>query len=80
MNKKTQMLLGVALLAGVGFYLWKQSQKPKATFTKAFGGDEAMSLGSETVEGCPCKKVLYQQKDVEGRNYNICDDQSACPA
>lgn len=77
MNKKMQMLLGVAVLAGVGFYLWKQS---KATTKKALSGDaDAMSLGSET-EGCPCKKVLYQQKNDEGKLYNICDDQSACPA
>ena len=36
-SKNTKMLLGVAVLAGVGYYLWKKSQKPKA-FANAAGG------------------------------------------
>lgn len=30
MNKKTQMWLGVAAVAAVGYYLWNKSQTPKA--------------------------------------------------
>jgi hypothetical protein len=28
-NNQLKMFLGVAVLAGVGYYLWKKSQEPK---------------------------------------------------
>ena len=30
MDKKTQMLVGVGVLAAAGYLIWKQSQKPKS--------------------------------------------------
>ena len=74
--KKKQLLTlaGLLAVAGVGYYLWKKNQG-KRIFANASGVMEIAEGGN-----CPCDKVLFQQKSDDGKLYNICSDQSACPA
>jgi hypothetical protein len=54
MTKNVKMLLGVALVGGVGYYFWKKSQDaaPKASFTKNFKDTPCnCDRGSDTVNG-----------------------------
>ena len=50
MNKKTQILLGVAVLAGVGYFLFMQNKK-KSSFA-SFMEDDFMSDPVKMVEKC----------------------------
>ena len=77
MKKQTVFkVIAIAAILGTGYYLWNKSKKKN--FVNAAGGEEALGLSEEG--DCPCKKVLFQQKGDDGRLYNICSDQSACPA
>ncbi len=38
MNKQTKMLLGIGAVAVVGYLIWKQGQKPKASAVGRLGG------------------------------------------
>ena len=51
MNKNLQTLLGVAVLAGVGYYLYNQYQKPKPAAFANFMSDES-ALGYQITEEC----------------------------
>ena len=60
MNKQTQILLGVAVLAGVGYYLYTQNKKKDFA---SFMEDDFMSDPVVMTEKC---KGDYG-KDAEGR-------------
>jgi hypothetical protein len=49
MNKQTKTLLGVAVVAGLGYYLYMQSKKPKAAFAN-LASDESMDF--KIIEEC----------------------------
>jgi hypothetical protein len=51
MTKNTKILLGVAAVAGLGYYFF---MKPKAT---------ASFMNVEGGKGCPCKKVVGTEGD-----------------
>jgi hypothetical protein len=51
MTKNTKILLGVAAVAGLGYYFF---MKPKAT---------ASFMNAEGGKGCPCKKVVAKDGD-----------------
>lgn len=54
MTKNVKMLLGVALVGGVGYYFWKKSQTPAKTagFMKNFKDAPCnCDRGSDTVNG-----------------------------
>lgn len=61
MNKKTQTLLGVALVAGVGYYLWMQNKKKSEAKPASFA-----NLVSDPVKMTAKCKGDYG-KDSEGR-------------
>ena len=48
MNKKTKTILAVALLGGVGYYMWMKSKKNTASFANAAGRQKA---------GTPCQFI-----------------------
>lgn len=73
-NTKIIAVVSVLAVAGFGYYLWKKNQG-KRIHANASGAMEVSEGGD-----CPCQKVLFQQRNDEGRLYNICSDQSACPA
>jgi len=65
MTKNTKILLGVAAVAGLGYYFYSQSQKPKnfASFL-----------------GCPCKALAEKQpKKLQDAGYEKCKGGQACP-
>ena len=50
MTKNVKMLLGVALVGGVGYYFWKKSQTPAAAnFANFKDGPCNCDRGSDTV-------------------------------
>ena len=52
MTKNVKMLLGVALVGGVGYYFWKKSQTPAAAnFANFKDGPCNCDRGSDTVNG-----------------------------
>jgi hypothetical protein len=52
MTKNVKMLLGVALVGGVGYYFWKKSQTPAtASFANFKDGPCNCDRGSDTVDG-----------------------------
>jgi hypothetical protein len=52
MTKNVKMLLGVALVGGVGYYFWKKSQTPAAANFANYAKDECIChLMSDTVNG-----------------------------
>ena len=66
MNKQTKMILGVVLLGGVGYYIYKQSKAPKSF----------ANLASTSMRGCPCVKVA--QKDSPAKGWDTCAGGQAC--
>ena len=76
MNKNTKMILGVGALAIVGYLVYKQMSKPKASFA---------NLTSRTVldKTCPCKKVIgtgtTTMSDGTSVSVDICSDKHQCP-
>jgi uncharacterized membrane protein YebE (DUF533 family) len=79
MNKNTKTLLGLAAVAGVGYYAytqWKKSQPAtttaKAGFANALGSSSAMMF-----RGCPCQQVA--QRDYPTKGWNTCAGGQACP-
>lgn len=40
MNKQTKTFLGIAALAAIGYYIWKQSQKSKGTMASKPGEEK----------------------------------------
>ena len=53
MTKNVKMLLGVALVGGVGYYFWKKSQEsaPKANFKNFKDGPCNCHTAVDTIDG-----------------------------
>lgn len=68
MNKQTKTLLGLAVVAGLGYYLYTQSKKSSAGFA---------NFASRAV-GCPCKEVASSFKDEKGNVWDQCRGGQAC--
>jgi hypothetical protein len=49
MNKQTKTLLGVAVVAGLGYYFWKQSQQQPKSFANFDLKNECQCHNSELV-------------------------------
>jgi hypothetical protein len=60
MTKNTKILLGVAAVAGLGYYFF---MKPKAT---------ASFMNAEGGQGCPCKKIVGEDTTSDGRPLYEC--------
>jgi len=70
MDKNTKMILGVGAVAIVGYLVYKQMSKPKASF--------ANLTASGSMLGCPCKKVVGTHTDTNGNKYNDCAGGQSC--
>jgi uncharacterized membrane protein YebE (DUF533 family) len=81
MTKQTKTLLGLAAVAGVGYYAYTQWKKSQPTTTTAKAGF-ANALGSGgmgmSFRGCPCQQIA--QKDYPAKGWNTCAGGQACPA
>lgn len=73
MNKNTKMILGVGAVAIVGYLVWKQMSKPKASFANL-----TSSRLSESMLGCPCQKVVGTHTDTNGNVYDDCAGGQSC--
>jgi len=73
MSKNTKTLLGVALVAGLGYYLYTQYGKKKTT-----AGFANLMGSASSMVGCPCKVVLRTFKDESGNTWDQCAGKQAC--
>jgi hypothetical protein len=60
MNKKTKTILAVAVLGGVGYYMWMKSKKSTSNFANADGcrytlGKSTSGQSPQVYEICPGK-------------------------
>ena len=75
MTKQTKTLLGLAVLAGVGYYAYTQFSKPKSNFANLAPNcqknpRQCPCNGGEGGDGCPNKKD--SGVDQNGKFYEIC--------
>jgi len=77
MNKNTKMILGVGAAAIVGYLVWKQMSKPKASFANLTAKNKA----SQTLDAgtCPCHKVSSTTTLADGTKVDKCADGHYCP-
>jgi uncharacterized membrane protein YebE (DUF533 family) len=77
MTKQTKTILGLAVLAGVGYYgynQWKKNQPAKTGFANVMGKDTML-------RGCPCKeKTGAKTKKPDGTVLEECRGQQWCPS
>jgi hypothetical protein len=88
MTKQTKTLLGLAVIAGVGYYAYTQFSKPKASFANLIAPD-----CSEDGSQCPClgprgkvtgtdtgscPKKVDSGKNRGGESYEICANGHIC--
>jgi hypothetical protein len=59
MTKQTKMYLAIGAIALVGYYIWKQSQKPKGDTTKKAAGSRTAS------SGCNANCIKRETKGTE---------------
>jgi len=65
MDKKTKLILGVGVLAAAGYLIWKQGQKPKASFVSRMAA-------APSVNAC----CGHTGKDADGK-YICCNGTKA---
>jgi hypothetical protein len=64
MTKNTKILLGVAAVAGLGYYFYSQANKPK---------------NFSSFVGCPCRGLAEKQpKKLQDAGYEKCKGGQAC--
>jgi hypothetical protein len=74
MNKNTKMILGVGALAIVGYLVYKQMSKPKASFANLTSSKTILAAGT-----CPCHKVVSTATLSDGTKLDKCADGHYCP-
>ena len=71
MNKKTQMIIGIAAVAGLGYMIWKKNQKPTG-FVNAAGGfartAKRRTGGGVCTEGSPTCNICGESC-LDGKCY-----------
>jgi hypothetical protein len=82
MTKQTKTLLGLAVVAGVGYYAYTQFSKPKSSFANLMAPNcqknpkQCPCDGGAGGDGCPNKKD--SGTDQNGRFYEICQNGHLC--
>jgi hypothetical protein len=65
MNKKTKLVLGVAAVGAVAYYLWNKSKTTTAFANQIGGPIQPIVINSGSSSGC----VGYQYKCPNGKTY-----------
>jgi len=65
MEKNTKLILGVGVLAAAGYLIWKQGQKPKASFVSRMAPLQFQVVSS-------CLGTTGKQVTIDGNAYWDC--------
>lgn len=73
MTKKTKTILAVALVGGVGYYMWMKSKKsPERDPLDVFRGKSFANAAGRKKGGTPCQYIeggyLYSGRIIAGTN------------
>jgi hypothetical protein len=71
MTKNQKMLLGAAVVLGVGYYLYtKNKTAPKSSYAGPYGNlasfeDMGLDEGGDSANPCPCRKVVKSEGNFD---------------
>jgi hypothetical protein len=81
MTKQTKTLLGLAVLAGVGYYAYTQFSKPKSGFANLMAAPNCQKNPKQcpcTGENGGCPNKVDEGVTENGRAYEICKNGHLC--